>query len=44
MIDPSPDYVGLKLKNRLAPSSSPLCKRLETALQLEDAGAGGVWR
>lgn len=42
MIDLSTDYVGLRLKNPLVPSSSPLCKRLDTVLQLEDAGAGAI--
>jgi len=42
MIDLSTDYVGLKLKNPLVPSSSPLSKSLDTALRLEDAGAGAL--
>ncbi len=42
MIDFSTDYVGLKLKNPLVPSSSPLSKKLDTVLQLEDAGAGAI--
>lgn len=42
MIDLSTDYVGLKLKNPLVPSSSPLCKKLDTALRLEDAGAAAI--
>src|SRR5574337_1100741 len=39
MIDLSTDYLGLKLKNPLVPSASPLSKHLDTLLQLEDAGA-----
>ena len=42
MIDLSTDYVGLKLKNPLVPSASPLSKNLDTALRLEDAGAGAL--
>jgi dihydroorotate dehydrogenase (fumarate) len=42
MIDLSTDYVGLKLKNPLVPSSSPLSKKLDTVLRLEDAGASAI--
>ncbi|MDP2834827.1 MAG: dihydroorotate dehydrogenase-like protein [Pseudomonadota bacterium] len=42
MPDLSTPYLGLKLKNPLVPSSSPLSKHLDTALQLEDAGAGAL--
>jgi dihydroorotate dehydrogenase (fumarate) len=42
MIDLSTDYVGLKLKNPLVPSASPLSKHLDTALRLEDAGAAAL--
>jgi dihydroorotate dehydrogenase (fumarate) len=42
MIDLSTEYLGLKLKNPLVPSSSPLSKRLDTALRLEDAGAAAL--
>jgi dihydroorotate dehydrogenase (fumarate) len=42
MIDLSTDYLGLKLKNPLVPSASPLSRNLDTALQLEDAGAGAL--
>jgi dihydroorotate dehydrogenase (fumarate) len=42
MIDLSTDYLGLKLKNPLVPSASPLSKNLDTALRLEDAGAGAL--
>jgi dihydroorotate dehydrogenase (fumarate) len=42
MIDLSTDYVGLKLKNPLVPSASPLSRDLDTALRLEDAGAAAL--
>ena len=42
MVDLSTQYLGLKLKNPLVPSSSPLSKHLDTARQLEDAGAGAL--
>ena len=42
MIDLSTDYLGLKLKNPLVPSASPLSKHIDTLLQLEDAGAAAV--
>lgn len=42
MIDLSTDYVGLKLKNPLVPSASPLSKNLDMALRLEDAGASAL--
>ncbi|HNA83763.1 MAG TPA: dihydroorotate dehydrogenase-like protein, partial [Thiobacillaceae bacterium] len=42
MPDLSTDYVGLKLKNPLVPSSSPLSKKLDSVLRLEDAGAAAV--
>ena len=42
MIDLSTDYLGLKLKNPLVPSASPLSRNLETALRLEDAGAAAL--
>ena len=42
MIDLSTDYVGIKLKNPLVPSASPLSKNLDSALRLEDAGAGAL--
>ncbi|TCS42068.1 dihydroorotate dehydrogenase-like protein [Reinekea marinisedimentorum] len=35
-------YLGLTLKNPLVPSSSPFTKKLDTAKQLEDAGAGAI--
>ncbi len=42
MADLSTQYLGLKLKNPLVPSSSPLSKHLDTARRLEDAGAGAL--
>ncbi len=42
MIDLSTDYLGLKLKNPLVPSASPLSTSLDTALRLEDAGAAAL--
>ncbi len=42
MPDLSTTYLGLKLKNPLVPSSSPLLKQLDTALKLEDAGAAAL--
>jgi dihydroorotate dehydrogenase (fumarate) len=42
MIDLSTDYLGLRLKNPLVPSASPLSRSLDTALRLEDAGAGAL--
>jgi len=35
-------YLGLKLKNPLVPSASPLSKDLDTARRLEDAGAAAL--
>jgi len=42
MIDLSTDYLGLKLKNPLVPSASPLSRNLDMALRLEDAGAAAL--
>jgi dihydroorotate dehydrogenase (fumarate) len=42
MIDLSTKYLGLKLKNPLVASSSPLCKDLASLRKLEDAGAAAV--
>ena len=42
MTDLSTTYLGLRLKNPLVPSSSPLSKHLDSALKLEDAGAGAL--
>jgi dihydroorotate dehydrogenase (fumarate) len=41
-IDLSTDYVGLKLKNPLVPSASPLSRDLDMARRLEDAGAAAL--
>jgi len=35
-------YLGLDLKNPLVPSASPLSRELDTAKQLEDAGASAI--
>ncbi|MGZ5008881.1 MAG: dihydroorotate dehydrogenase-like protein [Methylobacter sp.] len=42
MVDLTTDYLGLKLANPLVPSASPLSKDLDTARQLEDAGASAL--
>ncbi|WP_079436810.1 dihydroorotate dehydrogenase-like protein [Zoogloea sp. LCSB751] len=42
MIDLTTEYLGLKLKNPLVPSASPLSKQLDSLLRLEDAGAAAV--
>jgi dihydroorotate dehydrogenase (fumarate) len=42
MIDLSTDYLGLRLKNPLVPSASPLSRNIDTALRLEDAGAAAL--
>jgi dihydroorotate dehydrogenase (fumarate) len=42
MIDLSTNYLGLKLKNPLVPSASPLSRNIDTALRLEDAGAAAL--
>ncbi|MHB0974772.1 MAG: dihydroorotate dehydrogenase-like protein [Thiobacillus sp.] len=42
MTDLSTDYLGLRLKNPLVPSASPLSRNLDTALRLEDAGAAAL--
>lgn len=42
MIDLSTEYAGLKLKNPLVPSASPLSRHLDAALRLEDAGAAAL--
>jgi dihydroorotate dehydrogenase (fumarate) len=41
-MDLSTTYMGLKLKNPLVPSSSPLSKNLDGIKKLEDAGAAAV--
>lgn len=42
MIDLSTEYLGLKLKNPLVPSASPLSRSLGKARALEDAGASAI--
>lgn len=42
MIDLSTNYLGMRLKNPLVPSASPLSKNLDTAKRLEDAGAAAL--
>lgn len=42
MIDLSTNYLGLKLKNPVVPSASPLSKKLDDARRLEDAGAAAL--
>lgn len=42
MIDLSTEYLGLKLKNPLVPSSSPLTGNLDDAKRLEDADAAAL--
>ncbi|NWG86021.1 MAG: dihydroorotate dehydrogenase-like protein [Hydrogenophilaceae bacterium] len=42
MVDLSTEYLGLRLKNPLVPSASPLSKSLGKARQLEDAGAAAI--
>jgi dihydroorotate dehydrogenase (fumarate) len=41
-VDLSTDYLGMKLRNPLVPSASPLSRSLTTARQLEDAGASAI--
>lgn len=41
-MDLSTTYLGLKLKNPLVPSSSPLTRTLESLRRMEDAGAAAV--
>ncbi len=41
-MDLSTNYMGLKLKNPLVPSASPLSKELGTIKKLEDAGASAI--
>lgn len=41
-MDMSTSYLGMKLKNPLVPSASPLSRDLSTLKQLEDAGAAAV--
>ena len=42
MSDLSTTYLGLKLKNPLVPSSTPLSRSLDPVLHLEDAGAAAI--
>jgi dihydroorotate dehydrogenase (fumarate) len=42
MVDISTEYMGLKLKNPLVPSSSPLSKEIGTIKAMEDAGASAI--
>ncbi|MCX7839926.1 MAG: dihydroorotate dehydrogenase-like protein [Anaerolineae bacterium] len=42
MVDLTTTYLGLKLKNPIVPSSSPLMQKVDTVKQLEDAGAAAV--
>jgi dihydroorotate dehydrogenase (fumarate) len=42
MADLTTNYLGLKLKNPLVPSASPLSKDLNSAKRLEDAGAAAL--
>ncbi len=42
MVDLSTEYLGLKLKNPLVPSSSPFSKDVDKAKMLEDAGASAL--
>ena len=41
-MDMTTDYLGIKLKNPLVPSASPLSKSLDSAKELEDAGASAL--
>ncbi len=42
MVDLSTTYLGLKLKNPLVPSSSPLMRKVDNIRRMEDAGAAAV--
>src|SRR3974377_1576982 len=42
MIDLSTNYLGMKLKNPLLASSSPLCQDISNIRKMEDAGIAGV--
>jgi dihydroorotate dehydrogenase (fumarate) len=41
-MDLSTDYMGLRLKNPLVPSASPMSRNLDSMRRLEDAGAAAV--
>jgi dihydroorotate dehydrogenase (fumarate) len=42
MVDLSTTYMGLKLKNPVVPSASPLSTKLASIKRMEDAGAAAV--
>ena len=42
MIDLTTNYLGLKLKNPIVVSASPLTERLENFARLQDAGASAI--
>jgi len=42
MVDLTTTYMGLKLKNPIVPSASPLSSSLDNVKQMEDAGAAAV--
>ncbi len=42
MVDTTTNYMGLKLKNPLVPSASPLSKEIGMIKEMEDAGAAAV--
>jgi dihydroorotate dehydrogenase (fumarate) len=41
-MDLTTTYLGLKLKNPLVPSSSPLSRNLNTLRRMEDNGAAAI--
>jgi len=42
MPDLSTHYLGMKLRNPLVASSSPLCEKIDNLKMMEDAGIGGI--
>jgi dihydroorotate dehydrogenase (fumarate) len=42
MVDLTTTYLGMKLKNPLVASASPLSKKVQTVVELEEAGVAGV--
>ena len=42
MVDLSTTFMGLKLKNPIVPSASPLSRKVDTIKKMEDAGAAAV--
>jgi dihydroorotate dehydrogenase (fumarate) len=42
MVDLSTTYLGLKLKNPIVPSASPLMRKVDNIKRMEDAGAAAV--